>query len=205
VKLRPRSGLRLDRRALLTLGAAAALSLAAPRGVKPAVAAPRNDATLLAVADPRYGDSLGFARGLERQGASVLRLAPNAGAVWFDAIAPSLRRGGSLAGLTLDSDFFILQRLAAPGGVVTRFVGCHDWRGQPGAVHKLRALIDLDAIAAAVVGGKGAWAESLAAALAAAGKRDVARQERMIRQDDAAAADSPRYFVSWLMTLAVER
>jgi hypothetical protein len=203
VKLRPRSGPRLDRRALLTLSGAAALSLAAPSGIKSAAAAPRGGATLLAVADPRYGDSLGFARGLERQGASVLRLAPNAGAVWFDAVAPRLRRGGSLAGLTLDSDFFILQHLAESGGAVTRFVGCHDWRCQSGAVHKLSASIELDAIASAVAGGEGAWAESLAAALAGAGRQVVARQQRWVRQAGAAAADSPRYFVSWLMTLAV--
>jgi len=193
----------IDRRAALAIGGAAALSLAAPRGIKPAAAAPANGAALIAVADPRYGDSLGFARGLERHGASVLQLAPDAGAVWFEAIAPRLRRGDSVAGLTLDSDFFILQRLAASRGAVTRFVGCHDWRCRPGAVHKLRASIDLEGIAAAVAGGNGSWAESLATALAAAGKQDAARQERMIRQDDAAPADSPRYFVSWLMTLAV--
>lgn len=203
MKLRPRPGAQLDRRAVLALGGAAALSLAAPHSITSAAAAGRSGPTLLAVADPRYGDSLGFARGLERHGATVLPLAPNAGAVWFETIAPRLRRGGSLSGLTLDSDFFILQHLAAPGGAVTRFVGCHDWRCRPGAVHKLRASIDLDAIAAAVGCRSEKWAEGLAGALATAAQRDVARQERWVRQDGAAPVDSPRYFVSWLMTLAV--
>jgi hypothetical protein len=190
---------QLDRRELLGLGGAAALALALPDSI--AAAGPRSAATTIVLADPRYADSLGFARGLARSGATMVPLAPNAGAAWFGGVAPRMRSGWSVAGLTLDSDFFIMQRLAEPARAVTRFVGCHDWRCHSGATHKLRGRIDLDGIDAALAGGDGQWAERLAAALTMAAERGDLGREICVRRNHATPrTNSPRYVVSWLLT-----
>lgn len=199
----------LDRRELLSLGGAAALALVTPE----AAANARRAETMLALADPRYSDSLVFARGLEREGASVLLLAPNMGTVWFDDIEPRLQAGPRqnaglrqeaglrLAGLTLESDLFVLERLAEPTGARTRFVGLHDWRCRPGAIHSLCGSIGLGGIEAALVGSEDRWAEKLASALTAGAEQSQERQRRSVRLDEAwPAADSPKFFVSWLMT-----
>lgn len=204
MRLRPKwQAPQLDRRELLGLGGAAVLSLATPSGIDIAAAAPLRAGTMVAVTDPRYGDSRRFARGLERGGASVVRLAPNAGAAWFDAVVPRLRTGLRLAGLTLDSDFFILERLAEPSGVVTRFIGCHDWRCRPGVSHRLRGTVNLDGIVSAIDASDDSWAERLGLALALIAERGEARKERWLKQKHAkSAAASPGYLVSWLMTFA---
>ncbi len=194
---------RLDRRELLGLGGAAALSLAAPSGIGIAAAQARRSAAMLAVADPRYDDSCYFARGLARGGARIVRLAPSAGAAWFDAIAPHMRRGLSLAGLTLDSDFFVLERLAEPAAMATRFVGCHDWRCGPGVSHRLRGTVNLDGLVGAIDANGDGWAERLGLALAQTAGEGEARQEQWLRREHAQSiAARPSYLVSWLMTVA---
>ena len=102
----------MDRRDVLKLGGAAALALLAPDAVAAAVRASSLASTIV-VADPRYRESLIFAGSLERHGAKVLTLASDRAASWFGAIAPQLPRGlHRLTGLTLESDLFILERLA---------------------------------------------------------------------------------------------
>jgi hypothetical protein len=194
---------QLDRRELLCLGGAAALSLATSSDIDIAAAAVPRATAMLAAADPRYADSRDFARGLARGGARVVRLAPNAGAAWFETIAPELRPGARLAGLTLDSDFFILQRLAEPTGAVTRFVGCHDWRCRPGVSHRLRGTVKFDEIVGAIDAGEDGWAERLGRTLAVTAESGEARQEQWLRRErTTAVAARPSYLVSWLMTFA---
>jgi hypothetical protein len=194
---------QLDRRELLGLGGAAALSLATSSGVDIAAAAAPRASAMLGVADPRYADSRNFAHGLARGGASVVSLAPNAGAAWFETIAPRLRTGVRLAGLTLDSDFFILERLAEPARGVTRFVGCHDWRCPPGVNHRLRGTVKLDDIVSAIDAGGDGWAERLGLTLAVTTESDEARQGPWLRRERTKAVTArPSYLVSWLMTFA---
>jgi hypothetical protein len=193
----------LDRRELLSLGAAAALTFAAPSGVSIAALAAQRSGTMLAVVDPRYDDSHGFARGHAKGGAHIVRLAPNAGAAWFDVIAPHMRGGSSLAGLTLDSDFFILARLAEASGVVTQFVGCHDWRCRPGVSHRLRGTLKLDGLVGMIDANGNDWAERLGLALALTAGGDGATQEHWLRQEHAKPITArPSYLVSWRMTVA---
>jgi hypothetical protein len=201
VRLRPKwQAPRLDRRELLGLGSAAALSLATPSGIDIPPSAP-HVGTMLAVADSRYDDSRRFARGLARGGASVVQLRPNAGTAWLETIAPRLRPGVRLAGLTLDSDFFILERLAEPERMVTRFVGCHDWRCRPGVSHRLRGTVSLADIVSAIDAGGDNWSEHLGLALALTDERDSERQDEWLKREHAkAAAPRPSYLVSWLMT-----
>ena len=201
MRLRPKGQvLQLDRRELLGLGGAAALLFAAPSGI--GIAAARRTGTMLAVADPRYDDSRHFARGLAQGGARIVRLAPNAGATWFEAIAPNTRGGLSVAGLTLNSDFFILERLAETQRVATRFVGCHDWRCRPGVSHRLRGTVNLDGIVSAIDANRDDWAERLGLALALTAGDSEARREQWLRREGAKPITaSPSYLVSWLMTV----
>jgi hypothetical protein len=193
---------QLDRRELLGLGGAAVLSLASSSGIDIAAAAAQRSGPILAVADPRYADSRRFAQGLAQGGARVVQLRPNAGAAWFDAITPRLLAGSRLAGLTLDSDFFILERLAEPARAVTRFVGCHDWRCRPGVSHRLRGTVTLDAVVSAIDAGGDSWAERLGLVLALTAERKTSRQEHRLKREYAKpAAARPSYLVSWLMTV----
>src|SRR5271169_5328058 len=113
----------LGRRDLLKLGGAAALAMLAPpclKALASAGPAPGADRVLL-LADPRYSDSLVLVRGLESRGTKVLPLTSNMAGLWFDAIEPRLKsRARALAGLTLQSDLFVLERLAESSGAVTR-------------------------------------------------------------------------------------
>jgi hypothetical protein len=195
---------RLDRRELLGLGGAAALSFAAPSHVGIAALAAERSGAMLAVADPRYDESRNFARGLAQAGAPIIRLAPNAGAAWFEAVAPQMRGGLSLAGLTLDSDFFILERLAEALPMAMRFVGCHDWRCRPGVSHRLRGTMNLEGLVGAIDANGHDWAERLGLALALTPGGGEASQEQWLRREHATPVTvRPSYLVSWLMTVAV--
>jgi hypothetical protein len=192
--------LALDRREVLKLGGAAAIALLAPAGTAPLAAAPGcASASTIVLADPRYAESVTFAASLERQGAKVIALASDRARTWFDAVEPRLPAGlRDLAGLTLESDLFVLERLAERSGARTCYVGLHDWRRLQGSVHRLSATIDLDPIATALVNGKEGWAENLGKAL---GKTKIESREekRLTLNCPIPAARGPRFFVSWLM------
>ena len=188
----------MDRRDVLKLGGAAALALLAPAGGNAEAAVPvRSAASMVALADPRYGDSVRFAESLRRQGAVPLMLASCRAGVWSDGVQPRLRTGVRyLTGLTLESDLFVLERLAGGTGARTDYVGLHDWRCRQGSAHKLSGSIDLDPIATALLAGKTLWAESLGQALASATGGD--QNERRLDLD-CAIPPGPRFFVSWRM------
>jgi hypothetical protein len=140
-----------------------------------------------------------FAAGLERQGAKVIELASDRARTWFDAVEPCLPCGlRALSGLTLESDLFVLERLAERSGARTCYVGLHDWRCLQDSVHRLSARIELDQIATALVKGKEGWAESLGKALGNT-KIESREERRLTLNCPMPAASGPRFFVSWLM------
>jgi hypothetical protein len=190
----------MDRREVLKLGGCAAIALLAPAGTAPLAAAPGlTSASTIAVADPRYAESVIFAASLERQGAKVIELTADRARTWFDAVEPRLPAGlRALAGLTLESDLFVLERLAERAGARTCYVGLHDWRCRQDSVHQLSATIELDPIVTALVNGEEGWAENLGKAL---GKTKIeSREERRLTLNcPMPAASGPRFFVSWLM------
>ncbi len=55
----------------------------------------------------------------------------------------------------------------------------------------------------ALMGGERHWAEALGGSLISAGERNERRQDVSLELDHEAAPDSPRFFVSWLMTWSV--
>jgi len=190
----------MDRREVLKLGGCVAVALLAPAGTVAVAAAPgRAASSTIVLADPRYAESGIFAASLERQGAKIIELASDRARIWFDAVEPRLPAGlRALAGLTLESDLFVLERLAERAGARTCYVGLHDWRCLQGSVHQLSATIELDPIATALVNGKEGWAENLGDAL---GKTKIERREerRLTLNCPMPAARGPRFFVSWLM------
>jgi hypothetical protein len=189
----------MHRRDVLTLGGAAALALLAPSGFPAATRASSAAASTIVLADPRYTESLIFAGSLERHGARVVTLKSDLGRSWFNDIAPQLpHRLRALTGLTLESDLFILERLAESGGARTCYAGSHDWRCRQGAMHALSGSIDLDPIAASLVTGQEDWADRLGQALLLA--KDGSRKERKLALECAMPSGrGPRFFVSWLM------
>jgi hypothetical protein len=198
--LRPPS---MDRRELLKLGAAAGVATLAPARVRPTSPVRPGPAAsaLLAVADSRYLDSLSFARGLQRAGAKMLPFGSDLARLWFDAIAPRLDgsvRG--LAGLTLESDLFVLTRLAESAGAVTAYAGSHDWRRQQGSTHGLAGRVRLDGLADALNESKDHWAARLGEALVVASRQEGGEaEERRVALDSPVPGRGPRYYVSWLL------
>jgi hypothetical protein len=194
----------LDRREVVALGGAATLTLFAPAWIKSvASAAPARPAALMiALADPRYGESLIFARSLQREGAKVLALASDRARLWSDAMEPRLPGGLQyLTGLTLESDLFAFERLAENSSARTCYVGLHDWRCRQRSAHRLSGSIKLDPIAEALVSGKDRWAGKLGEALALA--KNGFEERRLALDCAAPAAQGPRFFVSWLMRWTV--
>ena len=192
--------LGINRRNVLKLGGAASIALLAPAGTAP-VAALRSGAasSTIILADRRYAESAIFAASLGRQGARVIELASDRARTWFDAVEPLLPAGlRSLAGLTLESDLFVLERLAAQSGARKCYVGMHDWRCGQGSAHRLSATIDLDPIATALVIGKERWPERLGEALGQM-KMESRTERRLALNCPRPAARGPRFFVSWLI------
>ena len=106
-----------------------------------------------------------------------------------------------LAGLTLESDLFVLERLAESCGARACYVGWHDWRGRAGSQHVLRGSIGIDQIAQALAGGGELWAATTADGLTSA-PAGLDWRERTLSLDLACAADSPRFLVSWMMMVS---
>ncbi len=156
---------------------------------------------MLAVADTRYEASLMFAASLARHGATRFSLASDAGGLWFAALEPRLAaRGACVAGLTLESDLFILRRLATALGASIRFVGWHDFRGDR-VPHRLCGGADLDSLANLFAAKGGPWPARLADALAAAplGLPRSHWRERWIADDDRPVRGQPNFLVSWVI------
>jgi hypothetical protein len=192
------------RRDVLKLGGAAALALLTPAAVAVAARASSPTPSTIVVADPRYRESLVFAGSLERQGARVVTLASDRAGTWFGAIAPQLHHGlHRLTGLTLESDLFILERLAESSGARTCYSGLHDWRCRQRVGHTLSGTIDLDPIAAALVNATGEWAECLGEALLVAEKYGTPAVRRLRLECALPSGNGPRSFISWQMCWGV--
>ena len=192
----------MDRQEVLKLGGAAALTLIAPvrrrgHGARIFTHAVRDRCCRSPL--PREPDLCRAPRAARRQSRDPCL---DRAATWFGAIAPQLPGLHRLTGLTLESDLFILERLAESSGAHTCYAGLHDWRCRSGVGHTLSGTIDLDPIAGALLNGKEEWVEGLGEALVAA--KDGRPAERRLQLKCAAPSGrGPRSFVSWLMRWAV--
>jgi hypothetical protein len=156
---------------------------------------------LLAIADPRYDDSLAFAEAVARDGGSVLKIAADIGTLYFNDI--ETRVGACaliLAGLTHASDRFIVERLA--GRCATRlYAGEHDWRGQA-SVHRFSGMMEMDQLAATFQDDGANWAQRLGEALAANLSANCPQQSCSLALPLTLTAGSPSYLTSWALRLA---
>jgi hypothetical protein len=201
----PRGAAHMTRREFVALGGAAALTALIPAPAFAGNVLLLDAGAVLAIAHTRYVDSVAFAGSLARRGASVLPLRCDMGGLWFDALQPRLSaHATAIAGLTLESDLFILKRLAAASGLSVAYVGSHDWRNGQGSRHGLRAGIALDRIAACLGQGEGPWAARLGEAIASTRFPALPQglQERRVKLDIEPSPGSPKFFVSWLITRA---
>jgi hypothetical protein len=172
------------------------VSLAVSRHAKP------NGTPLLAIADRRYSDSVRFANAIARAGGDAREIGSDIGTLWFGDLEPRLRQGGfRLAGLTLPSDLFVLERLAGRSRSATLYTGCHDWRG-PCSQHRLSGALSLGGPVSALDTAGPDWASALGEALVAAPMHSVHVATRHLTVELAPMSDSPKYLTSWLMTLA---
>jgi hypothetical protein len=193
----------MTRRAVVVLGAAMGLSSLVPlRAPARLGSSSSSSALMLVVADARYNASEIFAARFARHGATRFSLAPDAGGLWFDALEPRLgARATCVAGLTLESDFFILRRLATASGASVLYVGWHDFRGGDRVPHRLRGGAELGSLARVFAAKGGPWPARLAEALATAPLRlpQASWQERRIACDDKQACGPPNFLVSWVI------
>ena len=188
----------MDRRDVLKLVGATGIVSFVPRVVLSSVPA-RAAAPMVVLADPRYHNSSIFAKSLERYSAKRLLLVSDRARLWSQSIEPELRCGLQyLAGLTLESDLFVLDRLAEGSGARASYVGFHDWRCQEASAHTLSGSILLDPIAASLAAGERNWAERLGQALVSA--KELCQEEyKLTVSCTIPAGHGPRFFVSWLM------
>jgi len=124
----------MNRREFLGLSSAAALAVLYPGANATALAGlARSAKGMLVVADHRYSDSLIFARALGIRGAGIFSMKAGLADVWFDELAPRLAAGGrKLTGLTLESELFVLERLAESCGMRIAWLD-RDRSGRAGA------------------------------------------------------------------------
>lgn len=192
----------MNRREFVTFGASCAALLAPQASLALSPSAKTNELPLLAIADRRYSDSARFADAIARAGGDVLPISSDIGTLWFGDIEPRMRHGGlKLAGLTLQSDLFVLERLADHSRSATLYTGCHDWRG-PCSQHRLSGAISLGRPASALQRGELDWALRLSEALIAEPMQAACGETRHLSFELTPAPDNPKYLTSWLMTLA---
>lgn len=191
----------MDRRSFLQAGTASAaahlLGIQASKAGR--VTGDGTSTGSFVIADGRYSDSLAFAQTLATQAAVMLPLRAGLATLWFDALLPLMPSRAAIIGLTLESDRFVLQRLAGDFGMRARYIGLHDWRRKAGSDHVLSGRLHLDPIAGALSRGGDIWAVRLALALSAAGPACADWQEMRIQADIDRAADSPGFLTSWVL------
>jgi hypothetical protein len=190
----------MNRREFVTFAASCAALLAPQASLAVSPSVPRS-APILAIADRRYSDSVRFANAIARAGGDALEIGSDIGTLWFGDIELRLRDDRLiLAGLTLPTDLFVLERLASRSRSATLYTGCHDWRG-PCSQHRLSGAVSLGAPASALQAGGFDWASQLGKALVA-GMQAARVETRHLALEIPPSPDSPKYLMSWLMSVA---
>jgi len=188
----------MNRRQFMSFGASCA-ALLAPQASLAAPAATLSE-PFVAIADCRYSDSLRFADAIARGGGEAVELDSDIGTAWFGDIEPRLRHSGlRLAGVTLPSDLFVVERLAGRSRSAIIYTGIHDWRG-PSSQHRLTGAISLVRPVSALQGGGLDWASALSDALVAE-RLQAPIETRHLVLELTPASDNPKYLTSWLMAL----
>jgi len=158
------------------------------------------------VYDERYGDCRSFAKALERQGAVLFVTAGDAASLWHGALRVSLaQRGGSVAGMTPDSDWAVSRACGREQGFEAGYEGSHDCRASDHLIHRLLGSGARQEVCAELQYEQSPWAESIARGLVHFWRRDGIRVESdvtLARADVVVTRRSPAhpgYLTSWLL------
>jgi len=156
------------------------------------------------VYDERYSDCRVFADTFTRHGAARFAIAGDAGSLWYGALREHLsQHGGSVAGMTTDSDLGVSRECGREIGMRIGYEGSHDGRSAGLLKHLLRGDDRANAVYAALLRDDGAWAASIAAALPSATLADRIVAMASTPTLTTAQNDGYRgYLTSWLITPA---
>lgn len=154
------------------------------------------------VYDARYADCRIFAELLERQGATAFPTDGDAVSVWYGALRQHIASyGGSVAGITTDSDLTASRECARELRLKLVYEGWHDCRASGRLVHRLRGKGAEKEVYAVLLRDERPWAEAIADTLS--------RKPLAVRVINALAGTPlvathqstghPGYLTSWLL------
>ena len=194
----------LDRRTFLrdagalTVSASLLASGAAVTMAPDPLRGPRISAVLF---DGRYSSGREFAKALVREGAAAFDVGPDVAMVWYGSLRNHLASfGGSVAGLTTQSDFFVSRCFGRELGRSAKYEGAHDSRGCREIMHRLRGTEDVSEIGDALRRAEYNWSEALAFALVRAKAQKPLAQWRRSEARTLPIGDHPGFLTSWLLT-----
>ena len=150
--------------------------------------------------DERYSDCRSFADTFVQRGVIAFSTNGNIASLWYGPLrAYFARYGGSVAGLTAQSDLVVSQSCGAELNLRLLYEGSHDCRASNALRHQLRVRGNGNEIAEALLHSNADWARSLADALGRAawnngGVRSASPAIRTSRSDD-----HPGFLSSWVL------
>jgi hypothetical protein len=194
---------RLDRRTFLKDAGALTVSAAAlVAGAPMDTSSPAPDHARIGAAlfDGRYSSCRAFADALARKGAVAFDVRADIAALWYGQLRDHLAKyGGSIAGLTTDSDFVVSESFGRQFRLSLRYAGSHDSRGCAALTHKLRSLQGVAGIESALRHADSNWGEAIGHALAHARSAEPARQWESAAVHTSQLDDHPGFLRSWLL------
>ncbi|HTR46396.1 MAG TPA: hypothetical protein VMM16_03295 [Verrucomicrobiae bacterium] len=156
-----------------------------------------------AVYDERYADCRAFAEALARQGAALFAAGGDAVALWYGPLREHLARyGGSVAGMTTESDLSVSRLCAREFGLRMAYEGSHDCRTSGRMKHHLRGKGEEREVYAALLRADRPWDQAIAEALCRPplSERIVTAFARVPAVTTPSSSGHPVYLTSWLVT-----
>ena len=151
--------------------------------------------------DVRFPESQAFAAQAARLGADVRGIRGDITELWYKLASPDPGTLGPLAGLTQESDFFLLRQICIEQGYRLAYHGEHTYRrgDAPRIEHRLRAPAQLAAAEKSLARSGGNWAQEIAGIITRA---EPAQHMNVTFTCDAPLTrptQSPGYLVSWIL------
>ena len=154
------------------------------------------------VFDERYSDCRVFSETLARMGAAAFPTSGDAANVWYGPVRRHLERsGGSVAGMTTESDRMVSRACGTELNMRATYEGSHDCRASGRLTHRLRGCGEEREVYAALLRDEAPWAEAIANAL---GRPTVTDRIAGVvvplpTVTTTSSASHPGYLTSWLL------
>lgn len=150
--------------------------------------------------DDRYGDCRGFADAFIRRGATPFDTRGDIASLWYGALRAHIaRRGGCVAGLTVQSDLVVSQSCGGEIDLKLLYEGSHDCRASDAQAHRLRIRGNDHEIAAALLLSNADWARPLADALGQAAWSNGSARSQSSAIRTSRSGDHPGFLSSWVL------